>query len=52
MPNCDRCGRAFYSGDGIWGDDDNICGECLADDIEESEKRNPPKPVPEPGPKK
>lgn len=52
MPKCDRCGKEFYSGDGIWGGGDNRCGECVAEDVAEYEKRNPPKPDSEPEPRK
>lgn len=48
MPKCDRCGKEFYSGDGVWGAGDNRCGECLADDIAAYEEKNPPKPASEP----
>jgi arsenate reductase len=39
MPKCDYCGKEFYAGDGAWDDGDYTCGECLADQIEESERK-------------
>lgn len=39
MPKCDYCGKEFYAGDGAWDDGDYTCGECLADQIEEFERK-------------
>jgi hypothetical protein len=38
MPTCDQCGKAFYAGDGLWDDDDYMCGECLAGHVAGVEK--------------
>ena len=42
MAECDHCGKEFHPGDGAWGNGEYTCGECLADQIEESEKPQPP----------
>jgi hypothetical protein len=33
VPTCERCGKDFYPGDGIFEDGDSLCGECLAVDV-------------------
>ena len=40
MATCDYCGKEFYPGDGAWGNGDYTCGECLAAQIEESERKH------------
>ena len=51
MPKCDKCGKEFFAGDGIWDDDDYVCGECVADQIAEAEKKEKAKVSP-PAPEK
>ena len=38
QPTCDYCGEPFYAGDGVWDDGDYTCGNCLAVQIERSQR--------------
>ena len=37
MPICDDCGNEYPAGEGVWGNGDYICGECVAAHIEKTE---------------
>lgn len=29
MPICDHCGKDYPAGEGVWGNGDYMCGECV-----------------------
>lgn len=38
MPTCEYCGKEFYAGDGAWDNGVYMCGECIAEHVEKSER--------------